>query len=82
MSSNTSYLDRAQQKLADLERRLGELPAGAAVADTRAELEATRERLEAVRLQGAEAGEEALQGFARRLEELTARIGALASGRA
>lgn len=80
MTSHASYLDKAQQKLADLERILGEHGTAAGVADARAELEATRERLKALRLQGAELAEDALQAFARRLEELTARIGALSRG--
>ncbi len=75
--SFASYLDKAQAKLADLERILGELGATAGVADARAELEAVRERSKAPRLRGAELAEEALQSFAQRLDASTARIGAL-----
>jgi predicted nuclease with TOPRIM domain len=75
--SFASYLDKAQQKLADLERILGELADEPGVGDARAELEAVRERLKALRLQGAELSEEAVQGFTQRLDALTARIGAL-----
>lgn len=80
MTSQASYLDKAQQKLADLERMLGELGEGAGVADARAELEATRERLKALRLQGPELAEDAVQSFAHRLDELVARIGTLSRG--
>lgn len=82
MTVHARYLDRAHQQLADLERRLGELAAGPAVVDLRAELEAARERLKALRLLGAELDDEAVQSFARRLEELTTRFGALVGGRA
>lgn len=75
--SFASYLDKAQAKLADLERILGELGAKAGVGDAKAELEAVRERLKALRLQGADLSEEAVQGFTQRLDALTARIGAL-----
>lgn len=72
-----SYLDRAQQKLADLERSLVGMGERPGVADARAELEATRERLKALRLQGADLSEEAVQAFTARLDALTTRIGAL-----
>ncbi|MDW8371242.1 MAG: hypothetical protein RMK81_13280 [Geminicoccaceae bacterium] len=75
--SFSSYLDKAQAKLADLERILGELGTRAGVGDAKAELEAVRERLKALRLQGADLSEEAVQGFTQRLDALTARIGAL-----
>lgn len=80
VTSHASYLDKAQQKLADLERLLAALGERAGVADARAELEATRERLKALRLQGAELAEDAVQSFAHRLDELVARIGALGRG--
>ena len=56
---------------------MGELGERAGVVDAKAELEAVRERLKALRLQGAELSEEAVQGFTQRLDALTARIGAL-----
>ncbi len=77
---HASYLDRAQRKLADLEQLLAGMGERAGVADARAELEATRERLKALRLQGAELAEDAVQSFTRRLEELSARIGAIGVG--
>ncbi|MCX8102249.1 MAG: hypothetical protein N3D77_13535 [Geminicoccaceae bacterium] len=75
--SFASYLDKAHDKLADLERILSELGTKAGVSDAKAELEAVRERLKALRLQGADLSEEAVQSFGQRLDALTARIGTL-----
>jgi galactonate dehydratase len=75
--SFASYLDKAQEKLGDLERILGELGERAGVVDAKAELEAVRERLKALRLQGADLSEEAVRAFTARLDALTSRIGAL-----
>lgn len=75
--SLTSYLDKAQHRLFDLARMLDELGDKPGVSDARAELEAVRERLKALRMQGADLSEEAVQGFSQRLDTLVARIGAL-----
>ncbi|MDW8123736.1 MAG: hypothetical protein RMJ04_03045 [Geminicoccaceae bacterium] len=75
--SLASFLDKAHERLLDLERILGELGDAKGAADARAELEAVRERLKALRLQGADLSEEAVLGFSQRLDALTARIGAL-----
>lgn len=72
-----SYLDKAQHRLFDLARMLDELGDKPGVSDARAELEAVRERLKALRMQGADLSEEAVQGFSQRLDTLVARIGAL-----
>ena len=40
-----------------------------------AEIEATREHLKALRLQGPDPSEEAVESFARRLDELVRRVG-------
>lgn len=71
------YLDKAQHRLFDLARMLDELGDKPGVSDARAELEAVRERLKALRMQGADLSEEAVQGFSQRLDTLVARIGAL-----
>jgi|GEM_PF-4280767 len=75
--SFASYLDKAQEKLGDLERILSELGERAGVVDAKAELEAVRERLKALRLQGADLSDEAVGAFTARLDALTSRIGAL-----
>lgn len=72
-----SYLDKAQHRLFDLARMLDELGDKPGVSDARTELEAVRERLKALRMQGADLSEEAVQGFSQRLDTLVARIGAL-----
>lgn len=74
------YLDRAGGRLADLERRLaeaGDRPAAAALAPR---LEVARERLKALRLQGADLQEEPVRAFTHLLEELAARVGELSAG--
>ena len=75
MTNQATFLDRAQQTLADLERRLTELGAREGAAALAAEIEATREHLKALRLQGPDPSEEAVESFARRLDELVRRVG-------
>ncbi len=79
--SAKDFLDRAQQRLAELERLAREASDPAARSELAPRLEVARERLKALRLQGSDVQEEALRSFAGLLDELGARVGALTAPR-
>jgi hypothetical protein len=85
MSEQAAFLDRMTQKLADLESGLRDLGTRAdaqhrqKVRDLQASLSVQRERLAALRREGAELSLEKTQSFAQHVEALSAEVGRVQS---